>query len=116
MKKIKVSLEDIKSTIKEFYDEKIWHFITLNGIALGEQTEVQWIFSKYENLDDFIIYYIEVEQNETIPSIADIIPSATISQREIVDMFGLKIEGSEKGLYLDEDSLQMPLSGCCHYE
>ncbi len=113
MKKIKILLNEVVFTIKEFYDPKIWHFITLNGVALDEKiTEVQWIFSKYESLDDIVIYYVEITMEEIIPSVTDIIPSAIISQREIVDMFGLKVEGSSKGLYLDEDSLQMPLSGC----
>ena len=40
----------------------------------------------------------------------EIVPSAIISQRELVDMFDIEIEGSEKGLYLDEDSMQAPLS------
>jgi len=113
MQKIKVSLENIRAKIEDFYDEREWHFITLNGVALSEEkTEVQWIFSKYESLDDVVIYYAEIEQNEVVPSIVDMIPSAIISQRELVDMFGIEVEGSEKGLYLDKDSLQMPLSGC----
>ena len=36
MKKIEVRLENIKEKILEFYDEKKWHFITLNGVALEE--------------------------------------------------------------------------------
>jgi NADH:ubiquinone oxidoreductase subunit C len=111
MQKIEVTLENVREKILEFYDEKKWHFITLNGVALEEnRVEVQWMFSKYEALDEVIIFYAEIEYKDIVPSIVDIIPSAIISQREIVDMFGVKVEGSLKGLYLDEDSLQMPLS------
>lgn len=113
MQKIKVTLDNVKEKIKDFYDEKVWHFITLNGVALAdEKTEIQWIFSRYQSQDDIVIYYTEIEQKEIIPSLVDIIPSAIISQREIVDMFGIKVEGSSSGLYLDADSLQMPLSSC----
>ncbi|MEA2100913.1 MAG: NADH-quinone oxidoreductase subunit C [Campylobacterota bacterium] len=113
MRKIKVTLQNIRENIKNFYDEKLWHFITLNGVALEDsKTEIQWIFSKYESLDDVVIYYVEIDQNEKVPSIVDMIPSAIISQREIVDMFGVEVDGSEKGLYLDSDSTQMPLSSC----
>ncbi|MBU1658926.1 NADH-quinone oxidoreductase subunit C [bacterium] len=113
MKKIKVSLEDITNEIQGFYDYKKWHFLTLNGLALEDnKLEVQWIFSKYEALDEIVIYYAEIEYKDIIASIVDIIPSAIISQRELVDMFGVQVEGSSKGLYLDEDSLQAPLSGC----
>ncbi|MEA1916381.1 MAG: NADH-quinone oxidoreductase subunit C [Campylobacterota bacterium] len=113
MKKIKVELEDIKETIKEFYEPKVWHFLTINGVAIKDETvEIQWIFAKYEAMNETVVYFCEVDYSTPIPSIADIIPSAMISQREVVDMFGVEIENSEKGLYLDEDSLQKPLSGC----
>ena len=58
------------------------------------------------------MFYLIVDCNQVIPSVVDIIPSAIISQREAVDMFGIEIEDSPKGLYLDKDSKQMPLSGC----
>ncbi len=113
MRKIKVALENIVDEIKDFYDYKLWHFLTINGVALEDnKLEVQWIFSKYEALDDVMVYYVECDYKDLIPSVVEIIPSAIISQREIIDMFGVKVEGSEKGLYLDEDSLQAPLSGC----
>jgi len=113
MQKIKVSIDSIKDEIQNFYHEKIWHFLTINGVAIDDnKIEVQWIFSKYEAMNEIIIYYIEIGYNDIVPSIIDIIPSAIISQRETVDMFGISIENSPKGLYLDEDSQQMPLSGC----
>lgn len=113
MKKIEISLEKIRDEIKEFYDYKKWHFLTLNGVALeGNKLEVQWIFSKYEAMDEIVIYYAIIDYSDIIPSVVDMIPSAIISQREIVDMFGVQVEGSEKGLYLDEDSQQSPLRGC----
>ena len=113
MKKVEVTLQNVKEKIAEFYDERVWHFITLNGVALAEEkTEVQWIFSKYESLDDVVIYFAEINQEDTVPSVVEIIPSAIISQRELVDMFGIKVEDSTAGLYLDKDSLSMPLSSC----
>lgn len=113
MKKIQSSLENIVDDLKTFYDEKVWSFLTLNGVKVDEEiTEIQWIFSKYFAMDEVVIYFVKVKQDDLIPSIVDFIPSAIISQREIVDMFGIKVENSEKGLYLDEDSQQMPLASC----
>lgn len=113
MKKIKTSLKHVKDDLKAFYNEKEWHFLTLNALALKENIiEIQWIFSKYEAMDEIVLYYDEISCNDVVPSITDIIPSAIISQREIVDMFGIEVEGSDKGLYLDEDSMQMPLGNC----
>ena len=110
--KIETTLSDIKKDIEEFYDERTWHFLTINGVKVDENiTQIQWIFSKYVG-DEIVIYFTNVKQNDTIPSIVEIIPSAIISQRELVDMFGIEVEGSSKGLYLDADSEQMPLSSC----
>ncbi|MCW8894338.1 MAG: NADH-quinone oxidoreductase subunit C [Sulfurimonas sp.] len=113
MKKIETSIDTLKKDIKEFYDYKKWHFLTLNGVALeDDMLEIQWIFSEYEVKNKIVVYYAHIKYDELIPSIVEIIPSAIISQREIVDMFGVEVEGSQKGLYLDEDSQQKPLSGC----
>jgi NADH:ubiquinone oxidoreductase subunit C len=110
VEKRETTLEKVYQELKEFYDAKQWHFLTLNGVELNEHTlEIQWIFSSYTQKDMIVVWYIEVEYGVIIPSIEDIIPSSIISQRELVDMFGIDIEGSDKGLYLDEDSLQTPL-------
>ena len=114
MNKIKVSLDDIPKKIKTFYDKTAHSFLTLNAVAIDENCiEVQWIFSSYKEKNDVTIFYALVNPDDTIPSITSIIPSAIISQRELVDMFGLNVQESEKGLYLDEDSIQAPLSAGC---
>jgi NADH:ubiquinone oxidoreductase subunit C len=113
MEKIETNLENLVSDIEKFYDYKVWEFLTLNGVKIDEETtEIQYIFSKYNVIDEVVIYYAYVKKDEIVPSIVELIPSAIISQREIVDMFGIEVEGSEKGLYLDEDSLSAPLSTC----
>ncbi len=113
MQKIETSLDTLLKDLEEFYDYKVWEFMTLNGVKIDEQTtEVQWIFSKYGAIDESVIFFTNVNSSDTIPSIVELIPSAIISQRELVDMFGVEVEGSEKGLYLDEDSPNAPLSSC----
>jgi len=109
MKKIKVALESIVDDIKSFYDYKTWHFITINGVSLKDNIlEVQWIFSKYEVMDEIVIFYAECDYKDIIPSIAAVIPSAIIFQRELVDMFGVKVAA----LYFEENSAQMPFRPC----
>jgi len=111
--KIETTLITVVDDIKKFYDKKTYHFMTLNGVQLDEnRTQIQWIFAKYGDVDETTMFYTEVTKDDLIPSIEKLIPNATISQREVVDMFGLNIENSTKGLYLDEDSEQMPLSNC----
>lgn len=113
MNKIQSSLETIRNDIELFYQEEKHHFLGLNGISLDENTiEVQWIFCEYGVQNSESVFYVEAKYEDTIPSLVDILPSAIISQRELVDMFGIKVEDTSQGLYLDEDSLATPLKGC----
>ncbi|MDD2266081.1 NADH-quinone oxidoreductase subunit C [Sulfuricurvum sp.] len=112
MMKYEITLATLLADIGAFYEPKKWHFLTVNGIDLGEgKIELQWIFSKYHVKDEIVIYYAISDYETPIPSVVSLIPSAFMGEREIVDMFGLTVEGAEKGLYLDEDSLPHPLRG-----
>ncbi len=111
--KRETTLKTVVEDIKNFYEKEKHHFLTLNGLKIDEETtQIQWIFATYREVDTLTMFYVNVKQYEVVPSIVEILPSAIISQREIVDMFGIDIEGSSKGLYLDEDSEQMPLGSC----
>jgi NADH:ubiquinone oxidoreductase subunit C len=113
MNKIATTLHTLKDDIKRFYDKKVWHFLGLNGVKIdSDTTQIQWIFAKYSEIDEIVLFYVDISDDSIVPSVRDILPSAIISQREVVDMFGITIEGSQKGLYLDEDSESMPLSSC----
>lgn len=110
MTKIETALDSLIRDIGMFYKADAWHFITVNGIDLGEgKIELQWIFSRYGVKDEVVVYYLISDYETPIPSIVGLIPSAIMGEREIVDLFGLKIDNIEHGLYLDEDSLPHPL-------
>jgi len=112
MRKIETTLSTLVNDIGAFYIPNEWHFLSVNGVDLGEgKIELQWIFSKYGVKDEVVIYYALSDYETPVPSIVTLIPSAFMGEREIVDMFGLKVEGAESGLYLDEDSLPHPLRG-----
>lgn len=110
MHKIDIQLDAMLDELTKFYDARVWHFLTVNAVDLGEgKIELQWIFSKYGVKDEIVLFSAVTTYETKIPSVVPLIPSATLSEREIVDMFGVEIEGAAKGLYLDEDSLTMPL-------
>ncbi|MEA3373827.1 MAG: NADH-quinone oxidoreductase subunit C [Campylobacterota bacterium] len=110
MRKIETTYLTLLDDLMAFYKPEIWHFLTLNGIDLGEgKIELQWIFSKYGAKDETVVYYASSDYETPAPSIVSLIPSAIMGEREVVDMFGVTIDGAEKGLYLDGDSLSMPL-------
>lgn len=112
MRKIETTLSTVLNDIRAFYIPKEWHFMSVNGIDLGEgKIELQWIFSKYGVKDEVVIYYLLSDYETPVPSLVSVIPSSIMGEREIVDMFGLRVDGAERGLYLDEDSLAHPLRG-----
>lgn len=110
MTKIETTLPTLLQDLGAFYDPREWHFLTVNGVDLGEgKIELQWIFSKYGARDEVVLHYALSDYETEVPSVVSLIPSAFLSEMEIVDMFGLRVEGADKGLYLDEDSQQHPL-------
>lgn len=112
MRKIETTLTTLLRDIGAFYEAKKWHFLSVNGIDLGEgKIELQWIFSQYGVKDEIVIYYALSDYDTPVPSIVSLIPSSVMGEREIVDMFGLSVDGAESGLYLDEDSSPHPLRG-----
>jgi NADH:ubiquinone oxidoreductase subunit C len=110
MQKIETTLATLLADLTHFYEPTKWHFLTLNGIDLCDnRIELQWIFAKYATKDETVIYYTISDYDTEVPSITSLIPSAIMGEREVVDMFGLTIEGAQKGLYLEEDALSTPL-------
>lgn len=110
MTKIETTLATLMHDIEAFYVPREWHFLSINGVDLGEgKIELQWIFSRYGVKDEIVIYYAQSDYDTHVPSIVTLIPSAFMGEREVVDMFGLRIEGAERGLYLDPDSQPHPL-------
>lgn len=110
MKKIETSLEKLLADIGAFYKPDEYHFLTVNGIDVGEgKIELQWIFARYGVKDEVALFFTVIPYDTPVPSIRSLIPSAYLSEMEITDLFGLAIEGADKGLYLDHDSMPTPL-------
>jgi len=109
MQKIETSPANFMADMEQFYDVSIWHFITINCLDTGEGFEVQYFFAKYDSFDEVVCYFFYSPYEASIPSIAPLIPSAYLGEGEMVDMFGIQIDGIEKGMFLDADSLQTPL-------
>lgn len=109
LNKIICTKENIFTLLKDFYDPSIWRFICVNAQNTQNGFEVGYFFSKYGAFDEVSVFVFEISKDDQIGSIASFIPSAIMSEREIVDLFGIKIGEVEGGLYLDEDSQKTPL-------
>lgn len=109
MIKKKIDIDKIASVIKEFYDQKKHHFVTLNAVKIDtDLLEIQYIFTNYDD-NHITLFYDEISFNSFVPSITKIVANAYISEMEMVDMFGINIANTKKGLYLDSDSKSAPL-------
>ena len=109
MKKIETNSNDLLKDIGAFYDYKTCHFITVNGVDLGDKMEIQYLFTRYGSHEEVVCYFLNMNYEEEIPSIVPLIPSAYMGEGEVVDMFDIKIENINKGLLLESDSEQAPL-------
>lgn len=109
MDKELIKKEDVVSTVKEFYNPLIWHFVMINGIDLGDKLEIQWVFSKMYEKDIIKVFYAELEYEEEIPSIKDIIKVAWVSEAETKDLLGANFSDTASNLFLEVDAPKTPL-------
>ena len=109
VEEIKVPLRDVRRTVKEFYNENEWHFITVNAVDLGGKVELKWFFTRYGEEEYFRVVVAQASYDEEIPTLTYLIPSAWISEWELADLFGLNVEGAKTGLLLEPDSPRAPL-------
>ena len=104
------SLDTIVQDIQNYYDAGKHHFVTVNGVDLGEgKLELQWIFAVYGEVDGIEVFHLVTDFDTAIPSVVSLVPSAYLSEMELVDLFGIHIGEHPKGLYLDPDSRPNPL-------
>jgi len=104
-----VTLENVVSKIKEFYQEDKWNFITINGTDIKGELQIDWLFSKYDDKNIIQIFRTIVNFEEKIPSIVPVIPSAWLAEWELGDMFGVDVENAAKNVFIAKDSIQAPL-------
>ena len=110
--KVAVELADKKKLLKvcEKIKRKFDILFMLVVVDRPPNFELNYIFSKYEGKDTFILRTI-IKHEDTIDSITKIFPSADWEEREAYDLFGIKFEGHPnlKRILLPEDWPGHPL-------
>ena len=110
MNRIETSFEHLKEDISAFYKPEAHHFITMNGVDLGnDEIEYQWFFCNYSFPSEITMFTTKANAEVQVPSIKNIIASAWLPEAELVDLLGINIENTEKGFVLELDSEQAPL-------
>jgi NADH:ubiquinone oxidoreductase subunit C len=109
MKRIEISIENLKTDISNFYNQEKHHFVVMNAVDLGEKIEVQWFFCDYEPPCAITAFCTQIQPTNEIPSIRDLISSAWVAEAELVDLMDIKIENTSKGFVLEPDFESGPL-------
>lgn len=109
MDKTILAKETIREEIKNFYSPKVWHFMMINGADTGTDLEIQWVFSKFHEVNEMKIFSCNFAYDEPIPSIKDLIPVAWVSEAENKDLLGANFEETASYVFLEEDAPKTPL-------
>lgn len=109
MDKTVITKDKIREAIQDFYSPKVWHFMMINGTDTGEGLEIQWVFSKFHEIDVVQVFTCSFGYDEAIPSIKDIIPVAWVSEAENKDLLGANFEDTATNIFLEEDAPKTPL-------
>lgn len=104
-----VSMDGIKAKIEEFYDKNVWHFVCINGLFEGGELEIQWSFTKIGAKEEWKVFFAKAQADDTLPSVADILPTAKMYEGELKDLLGANFEGSVKGMFIEVDGQENPL-------
>ena len=104
------TLEKVVEDIKKWYDYQKYHYVTINGVDEDGKLRVDWIFADYNEKNKIYVFRVKDLSFDTlIPSIIDIIPSAWMAEWELTDMFGVKVENTQKGLFIKDPNIIAPL-------
>lgn len=92
---IDISLNQLLDILKFLKEKGFYHLSTITGFDEGEK-----LGAIYHITNKSIVINIRVrtpKENPSIPSVLPIYPSATSYERELEDLFGIKVEGLPPG-------------------
>ena len=100
-----MNLETLYDTIAAWYDPTQHHFITINALMYDENTvEIQWYFSILGTREELIHFTLHAPITATIPTMAPLIPAASLYEQELYDLLGIHFTNATRGLFLDHHS------------
>ncbi len=87
-----VDKESYRDVAQELRDNGIYHIITITATDMGDEFELIYHF----DCGDKVVLNMRFDipkENEGIRTITDIYPGAEFYERELMDMFGIDVEG-----------------------
>ncbi len=104
-----LKLNHIKEAVRLLNTIQFPHFSIISGNDLGEEIELVYHFSLYygERFKELFVNIITLvpKKDLKVPTLTDIIPGTQTAEREIKEMFGIKVEGlpDSPNLFLPEN-------------
>jgi len=90
---VKIRREVIKDAVSFLSRElNVKHLSTITGVDLGEEIELIYHFA-YEGSIEISLRLSVPKDNPKIASIVDLVPGATLYEREVHDLLGVVFEG-----------------------
>jgi len=108
IEKINTQLDRVRDEIKKFFNHESYILNLIQGMDTDSGVEIHWVFSHRVKKNDMIVI-IAFCKDEIVPTIVDIAPNSSIFESELVDLFGIEVDGAKKGLFLDVDGKKAPL-------
>lgn len=108
---MKISYEDFRGKIEEMAKEGYTYLIKITAVDYGDHLEAVYMLRNIDAKKEEVVKVDLPEINPAIPSIIDIYTAADWYERELSEMFGIKVEGRDmKKLLLEKwDGVSYPL-------
>jgi|GEM_PF-98357 NADH-quinone oxidoreductase subunit C len=88
---VKIEREALRKAVAVLMNRGFIHLTTITGIDLGNELELLYHLDRNGRL---LSLSVKVpEEKPTIPTITDLIPGATLYEREVHDLLGIVFEG-----------------------
>lgn len=101
-----VNASDLVAAVSALQDAGWGYLSTITGVDLGvEAGEIEVLYHFSEGAAITTLRVHTPRDNAIVPSLIDIIPSVSFYERELIEMFGVVVEGTPntERLFLPED-------------
>jgi membrane-bound hydrogenase subunit beta len=90
---MRIKREAIRETVKDLADNmNVTHLSTITGVDLGQEIELLYHFA-YEGSVVITVGITIPKENPRLHTITDLIPGATLYERELHELLGVDFEG-----------------------
>ena len=108
---MKIRSEQLREIIDQKYDEGYTYLVKITAVDYSDHLEMLYFIRNFEKNLDEVIRFDLATKSPSVPTVIDLFLAADWYEREVSEMFGIKIEGRKaKRLLLEKwDGKDAPL-------